>query len=200
MISPLNLPQNTATNTAPASSVSQRFSRYAIAGSVAAGVVLCIAVQAAAAHMQNYLFDRALHTAVHKAPAQAAFGEGQQAPQLTKVLSGVSGEAFSPSAMRTAVAQLGEAHGDTTLSNVSPAAWDRLSAGGCMTLTTKSGQTLSFRIVGSRPVGDAQLVDALPRIDLAVTTCTATGEPVAKAVIEPERQQPAKSAVGQRAL
>lgn len=197
----MNAPLTPSVRTAHASQSTSGFSRLTLGASVVAGALLCLAVQSAAAHIQDYLFNAAWHTAATRTiPARYAFNDSQQQAQLTKVLSGISGEVFAPATSRAGLDQIASARADAGLPNISPAAWDRLSAGGCITLTTKSGQMLSFRIVGSHLAGEPQHADALPKIDLAVTACTGTGEPIAKAVIEPERQQPGKTAVGQRAL
>ncbi|WP_088342802.1 MULTISPECIES: hypothetical protein [Rhodomicrobium] len=105
--------------------------------------------------------------------------------QPLKVLSGVSGETFVPGAPKPAVTA--EAEAVTPAPNVAPVGWDRLSGGGCMTVTTKNGQTFSFRILGARPgaAPAAKPAEDLPKVDLAITACPATGEPIAKAVIEP---------------
>jgi len=197
MIAPVALPAR------PSRSAQSVFgmSRLSLGVGLIAGAVACLAVQTAAAQIQALLRDAAWHTAArHSAPARPVFGEELGQMRLTKVLSGVSGEVVSPAALRMEIASNGDARASTALSNVSPAAWDRLSAGGCITLTTKSGQTLSFRITGGQPAGEQQLSDTLPRIDLAVTTCTGTAEPIAKAIIEPVPHSPVKSAAGQRAL
>jgi hypothetical protein len=103
--------------------------------------------------------------------------------QPLKILTGVSGETFALGAPKAVTA---EADTAAPGPNVAPVAWDRLSAGGCMTVTTKEGQTFSFRILGARPGAmAAKPAEALPKIDLAITACSATGAPIAKAVIEP---------------
>jgi hypothetical protein len=99
-----------------------------------------------------------------------------------KVLSGISGQTFSSGARQDALA---EAELSQLVPNIAPVAWDRLSAGDCITVTAKSGQTYAFRIVGARPVGKPEQADNLPRIELAVSGCVDMGEPVAKAAIQP---------------
>lgn len=103
--------------------------------------------------------------------------------QPLKILAGVSGETFALGAPKAVPADAAET--GTPAPNVAPVAWDRLHAGGCMTVTTNTGQTFSFRILGARPGAAAKPAEDLPKIDLAITACSATGEPVAKAVIEP---------------
>ncbi len=99
-----------------------------------------------------------------------------------KLLSGIGGQTFAPGARQTSSA---EAELQQIVPNISPVAWDRLPAGDCITVTAKSGQTFSFRILGARPVGKPEQGDSLPKIELAVSGCADMGEPVAKAVIQP---------------
>lgn len=156
-------------------------SRLTLGLGIVAGVIGCLSIQAMTSHVEGMLFDSALHSAVAK-PTPPAFGQGRV--HLTKILSGINGQTIAPAAIH-AMEQADVVHEDG--SSISPVALDRLSAGGCITLTTKSGQQFSFRIVGSHPLGKPQ-GDTQPKIDLMVTTCPATGEPVTKAVIEPAQQ------------
>ena len=64
-------------------------------------------------------------------------------------------------------------------------AWDRLSAGDCITVTAKSGQIFSFRILGAQPAGKPAQPGDLAKIELAVGACADKGESVARAVIQP---------------
>jgi len=177
----------------------RRFSKIAVALGVFAGVAGGAALHAAAGHMQGVLLDHAWRAAAARVDAPLAFGD-RRAPGVglrsTTVLGGISGEVFASPAMHAAAdrAVAGAAE-PGPLSNVSPAAWDRLSAGDCITVTTKSGQALSFRIVGARPAGEPKAAELLPKIDLAVTACTGAGEPIAKAVIEPVQQPAAQRAL-----
>jgi hypothetical protein len=68
---------------------------------------------------------------------------------------------------------------------LSPTAWDRLSAGDCIALTTASGKKLSFRIIGARNT-EGRDADSSQNIDLAVSACAPGGDSVLKAVIEPK--------------
>lgn len=159
----------------------------------ALGGALCsAALFAGAGQIQLVLLDHAWQTAAAAAPSQRAFGLLPDSKFVrARVLGGVSGEIFAPGAEGRGAAVSGN--------NISPVAWDRLSAGNCITLTTQSGQMLSFRIVGTRAAGDQKDMNTLPEIDLAVTACSGAGEPVAKAVIEPAKP-PVEDAVAQRTL
>lgn len=99
-----------------------------------------------------------------------------------KLLSGIGAQTFSRGAQRNALA---ETDLPQIAPNIAPVAWDRLSAGDCITVTAKSGQTFSFHILGARPVGKTDQADNLAKIELAVSGCADMGEPVAKAVIQP---------------
>lgn len=131
-----------------------------------------------------------------------AFGAAQ-APADTmgrrpaKLLSGIGGQTFTPGARQTALA---EAELQQTVANIAPVAWDRLPAGDCITVTVKSGQTFSFRILGARPVGKPEQVEDLPKIELAVSGCADLGEPVAKAVIQPTNPPTPKAENAARSL
>jgi hypothetical protein len=114
-----------------------------------------------------------------------AFGTGPNAEAMrrpAKLLSGVGAQTFSRGAQPNALA---ETDLPQIAPNIAPVAWDRLSAGDCITVTAKSGQTFSFHILGARPVGKPDQADNLAKIELAVSGCADMGEPVAKAVIQP---------------
>lgn len=134
-------------------------------------------------------------------PAANLFGITAQtsdvATQPMTFLTAIGGETFSSLPTQAASAQV-EAGGP--LPNVAPAAWDRLSAGGCMTLTTKAGQTFSFRIMGARPAVTGKPAEDMPTIDLAITACPTTGEPIAKAVIEPTKVPAGTAVTHERSL
>jgi hypothetical protein len=115
------------------------------------------------------------------APFADAFAVPAAQEQVTKLLSGIGGETFAPGACSTATADIVLPHNTM---DVAPVAWDRLSAGDCITVTSKSGQAFSFRIDGARPTAQPNAADA-PKIELIVTACGTIGEPVAKAVIQP---------------
>jgi hypothetical protein len=114
-----------------------------------------------------------------------------------KFLPGIGGQTYAPASRQNALAE-----GETLqiLPNVAPVAWDRLSAGDCMTVTAKSGQTFSFRILGARPTGKPEQVGDLAKIELAVSACAEMGEPVAKAVIQPTTPPPPKVKNAERSL
>jgi hypothetical protein len=114
-----------------------------------------------------------------------------------KFLPGIGGQTFAPAARQNALAE-----GETLqiLPNVAPVAWDRLSAGDCMTVTAKSGQTFSFRILGARPSGKPDQGGDLAKIELAVSACADMGEPVAKAVIQPTTPPAPKGTSAERSL
>lgn len=114
-----------------------------------------------------------------------------------KLLSGISGQTFSPGVRQEALA---EAALHETVPNIAPVAWDRLSAGDCITVTAKSGQTFSFRITGARSVGKPDQADDLPKIELAVSGCADMGESVAKAVIQPTNPPAPKAENAARSL
>jgi hypothetical protein len=69
---------------------------------------------------------------------------------------------------------------------VQPVVWNKVSTPGCLTVTTENGQKLSFRINGYRPAAKPAAGKTAPTYDLAVSTCTQTGDAVVNAVIEPD--------------
>lgn len=114
-----------------------------------------------------------------------------------KVLSGVGAQTFS-SAMRQSA--LADTEIPQILPNIAPVAWDRLSAGDCITVTAKSGQTFSFRILGARPTGKPEQAGDPAKIELAVSACADMGEPVVKAVIQPTNPQAPQGTHAERIL
>ncbi|MEJ2228516.1 MAG: hypothetical protein P8Y67_09825 [Alphaproteobacteria bacterium] len=159
------------------------------------GAVLSALAFVGAGYLQTALVDHARQTAVlATSSAHTLNTTPASASAKTKRLPGISGEMFTP-----AVALNDTLASDQPRGEISLAAWDRLSSGNCIKLTTKSGQTLSFRIVGARPVDGANDNRMLPEIDLAITSCEGAGEPISKAVIE-SSEQPAKDAVAQHTL
>lgn len=171
-----------------ASRAVQRIAKLALALALIGGGA---ALHAAAGQLPGLVLDHAWRAAATRVHAPAAFGAGQAAETsrlTTAVLRNIGGEVFPAAAMQAAAGRtITDGGAVEPLPNVSPAALDRLSAGDCITVTTKAGQSLSFRITGARPAAGAK-AGALPNIDLAVTACTDAGEPVAKAVIEPQRK------------
>lgn len=110
-----------------------------------------------------------------------------------QILGGVNGEAFDP---RVAALSLGDLTRAAMKegNDLSPLAWNRLSAGDCISLTTVSGQKLSFRIVGTQIAqAPRNTVGVTPNIDLSVTACAPSSDAILKAVIEskPENKQSA---------
>jgi hypothetical protein len=123
---------------------------------------------------------------------KTALGAGAAA---VKVLDGINGVAAAPGAGQTLAP---EVVADPT-PNIAPAAWDSLSNGGCMTVTTKSGASFSFRILGVHPSTSPKTGHEPPKVDLAITTCPEAGESIVKAVIEPYGG-PSKAVVPERSL
>lgn len=168
-----------------------RFPRAAAAMGLLAGLAGGAALHAGAGHLQGFVFDHAWRAAAAQSNTALAFGGAQMPGAIlspTAVLHGINGEVFASTGTQAAAKHTAPGTAEAgPLANVSPAAWNRLSAGDCITVTTKGGQTLSFRIVGARPASEPK-AETLPKIDLAVTACSGTGEPIAKAVIEPARQ------------
>ena len=122
---------------------------------------------------------------------------GPAALQPAKFLPGIGAQTFARGATPVALA---EADMPQIAPNIEPVAWDRLSAGDCITVTAKSGQTLSFRILGARPAGKPDQAGASAKIELAVSACADMGEPVAKAVIQPTTPPTPKAANVERTL
>lgn len=113
----------------------------------------------------------------------AALAFGMQTDSTRpRMLSGIGGETLAAGAVRLAETAP-KAMPDTEI--LSPTAWDRLSAGDCISLTTASGKELSFRIVGARNA-KARDAAASQNIDLAVSACAPSSDAVLKAVIEPK--------------
>jgi hypothetical protein len=112
-----------------------------------------------------------------------------------KVLDGINGVTAAPGAGQALAAEI---VADPT-PNIAPAAWDSLSNGGCMTVTTKSGASFSFRILGVHPATSSKTGQEPPKVDLAITACPEAGESIVKAVIEPYGA-PSKAVVPERSL
>jgi hypothetical protein len=122
---------------------------------------------------------------------------GAAARQGTKVLAGVGGETFAPGANRVAMDEIVP---DSAAANVKPVAWERLSGGGCMTVTTKSGQSYSFRVQGARPAAAKDANIGRTAVELAIAPCAENAETVVKAVIVPAPEAPHKPASAERSL
>jgi hypothetical protein len=103
-----------------------------------------------------------------------------------EVLAGISGETFVPGMKMTASEDIVISNDEHQLAKV------MLEDGAdrCLTVTAANGQTLSFRIVGARPLTEGEKADA-GKVELAIAACARNGQSVVKAVIEPEAgQQP----------
>lgn len=178
----MNLAPSTSSQPSETSALPQRglpwasFATAAFAGCLSVGLVAISPSVALLGLADGELSEPALFGSVPLA--------GETGAQPMRILTGVSGETFAAGDAKTALAE-GEAALGAPSPNVAPVAWDRLSAGGCMTVTTKTGQTFSFRILGARPAGTGSAAEDLPKLDLAVTACSESSDPVAKAVIEP---------------
>jgi hypothetical protein len=173
---------------APAAAVSApvpsrgRSLAFAVGGMLAAGFA-GLAVYAIAAAPVGLLIGLAGHQTASARQPLLAF-DSRTPLASAKILRGVSGEAIparvtgqADGAMLTPASAL--ATGELAL-----VALDRLSADDCISLTTASGQTLSFRILGAHPSEGPRQTAASSRIDLAVNACSANSEPIRKAVIE----------------
>ncbi|MGF1622976.1 MAG: hypothetical protein ACFCUR_20490 [Rhodomicrobiaceae bacterium] len=103
-------------------------------------------------------------------------------------LAGVNGETFGPQGANGLSENMLAENADEQ--HFAPAAWDELSDARCLTLTTHEGQTFSFRIVGVHPKA-APAKDAKPaNVELDIAACAQNGEPVVKALIEPDAAAP----------
>ncbi len=150
---------------------------WALGGLLAGGCAL-LAVYAMTAAPGAVVLGLASNAPM-RALASIAFDDRKSLTEM-QILSGINGEAIGENG--TALAQDGSAA--LLQSEIAPVAWDRLSAGDCISLTIKSGQKLSFRIVGAHS-GDTAHNDAKPaNIELAVTACSPGSEAILKAVIE----------------
>lgn len=193
-------PSSQSTSSTPPVSGARQYS-WMLLGAIG-GTVLSALFFTGAGHLQSALVDHARQTAAIATTPAHALGATDATDALltnistsTKRLPGVSGEMFTPAIALNDTPALAPSQGEISL-----AAWDRLSSGNCIRLTTKTGQTLAFRIVGARPADGANGNNALPEIDLAVTTCEGGNEPlITKAIIE-SSEQPVKDAVAQHTL
>lgn len=132
---------------------------------------------------QNMLLNHALEAAAKDRAAGQAFA---MAASSAKVLAGISGEAVPSSAPHGGpLADTEILRADGPLHHhVAPAGLSHLTADDCITLTTQTGQALSFRIVGVH-AGKTKEQDSLPQLDLEITACTDTGNTISKARVEP---------------
>lgn len=93
-------------------------------------------------------------------------------------ISGVGGTTFRVTAKDVQPDQII----DPAAKPAQPVTWNQVETPGCLTVTTETGQTLSFRISGYRAPEDA----ASDKVDLAVKACTQSSNRVVKAVYEPD--------------
>lgn len=151
-------------------------------GAAMAGGCAMVALLAAASAPAGFLIGMAWQQAAASQPSFAF--DSRTSPGGMQFLRGVSGETVVEGA--TAQAELADFSpaGMLDKTAITPAALDRLSAGDCISLTTASGQKLSFRIVGAHKGEPSRNRGAASNIDLAVTACSATSEVILKAVIE----------------
>lgn len=142
-------------------------------------------------------FSPATHD--RNAPLGQLFGvnAGSATERGTKVLAGISGETFTPGTNRVAADEI---ISDGATANIKPVAWDRLSGGGCMNVTTKAGQTFSFRVLGTRPASAKDASAARATVELAIAPCSERAETIVKAVIVPAPEAPRKATAAERNL
>jgi hypothetical protein len=163
---------------------------YAIGGILASGCAV-LGVYAGTGPASSLLMGLAWDRAAN-GNATLAF-QMQTGLSDIQILGGVNGEAFDPRVAALSLTDLTRAAMKEG-NDLSPLAWDRLTAGDCISLTTVSGQKLSFRIVGTQAAeASRDAVGAAPNIDLAVTACAPSSDAILKAVIEakPESKQSA---------
>jgi hypothetical protein len=123
----------------------------------------------------------------HAVHSQAALAFDSRLPSANMhILTGVSGEAVATRPLTDGdLAAAAPTPAELLASQqLSPVAWDRLSAGDCISLTIASGQKLSFRIVGAHRGEPSRKTAETGKLDLAVTACAPGGESIVKAVIE----------------
>lgn len=96
-------------------------------------------------------------------------------------ISGVSGTTYRVAAKDARPDQII----DPAAKPAQPVAWNEVETPGCLTVTTETGQTLSFRISGYRASDKAAPEEPI-KIDLAVKACTQSSNQVVNAVFEPD--------------
>jgi hypothetical protein len=165
-------------------------------GSAAAGGLAMLAVYAGTGPASGLLMGMAWDRAA-EGHRPLAF-HMQSGISDTQILGGVSGEALDARTAGLNLADLTQA-AMTDGTSLSAIALDRLSAGDCISLTTASGQKLSFRIVGSRTADPSRTATGeAPNIDLAVTACAPSSDAILKAIIESKSDS--KQSAVQRSL
>lgn len=171
---------------------------------LAAGIGL-LASAACAAVLFSQPFGTRLQVAMEGAGGGASFGKAIGAsggldasgPGAIQMLAGISGETF---ASGVSYAGLPETLLDRRAPNVAPVLLEDLSEASCLTVTAKTGQTFSFRILGVSPASPAHEGAHAPKIELAIAGCANNGESVVKAVIEHEAPPVAKDLASERSL
>jgi hypothetical protein len=118
-------------------------------------------------------------------------------PGQIQMLAGIGGETFASGAGYPA---LQEMIPDQRAPNIAPVLWEELSEASCLTVTAKSGQIYSVRILGVHSASPAQQGEAAPKIELAIAGCAKNGESVAKAVIEQDAQPVRKDLAPEHSL
>jgi hypothetical protein len=101
-------------------------------------------------------------------------------------ISGVSGTTYGVAAKDARPDQII----DPAAKPARPVTWNEVETPGCLTVTTDTGQTLSFRISGYRASTDAAPEEPV-KIDLAVAACTQSSNQVVNAVFEPDSAETA---------
>jgi hypothetical protein len=108
-----------------------------------------------------------------------------------RILAGINGEAAPAKPSSAAPDEIIAPPGSP---DIEPAAWE-LPSGRCVTLTTKSGETFAFRIVGAQAASRKSQAGE-GAVELAVASCAKETEPIVKVVIEPDagagQKQPAR--------
>jgi hypothetical protein len=119
----------------------------------------------------------------------------------THTLAGINGETFGPQgASDISETMLAEGRDED---HFAPAAWDELSDARCLTLSTHEGQTFSFRVVGVHPKAAPAKGGKPANVELDIAGCPQNGEPIVKALIEPDAAAPEikeTAAVSERSL
>jgi hypothetical protein len=171
---------------------------------LAAGIGL-LASAACAAVLFSQPFGTRLQVAMDGAGHGSSFGKSIGAsrgaqdnrPGAIQILAGIGGETFASGA---GYAGLQDMHSDQRAPNVAPVLWDELSEASCLTVTAKTGQTFSFRILGVSPASPAHEGAQAPKIELAIAGCANNGESVVKAVIEQDTPPVARDLAPERSL
>lgn len=171
--------------TAPiaASSGSHRKSLGLAVGGMVLGSMATLTVYAMATAPAGLVMGMAWDKA---APSQNMFLAFNASAPIARmqILKGVNGETAVAMSAEAQQAALSPAAVLARNYEIAPAAWDRLSAGDCISLTTASGQKLSFRILGAQKSETARNRPSSSNIDLSVTACQPGSDPILKAVIE----------------